>query len=232
MKVRLCPLVSEEMSLPSLPAISVLGDSQAVRLCKVWGRKQPQRPIDICAMGGWTTKDLKRAVRQRAPTMNETCLILISINDILRQHKPHDIKSNLKFTLNILKSHNKSLLISTLPPTLYASRQTLDSIKSVNLFIQSTHNPPSITVLSFHKLFPPFSTENRSLYQRHYYDGRPDNVHLSPAAFLRLINLATAQADAASEIVNNNKPPPPHPHTSATHNDRQRAPDETTAPTS
>lgn len=67
--------------------VSVLGDSQAVRMCGVWGQLKGQRTIAIdstVAHGGWTTDDLKRAVRQQVTTLNSVCVMFVAINDIFK----------------------------------------------------------------------------------------------------------------------------------------------------
>lgn len=112
-----CPCLEMENYAEPLPAVSVLGDSQAVRLCREWWKAEPLREVDSSgARGGWTTNDLKSAVRQRVSSFKDICVILVSINDILRRHPPDKTKSNFKSILKILKTSNKSIFISTLPP--------------------------------------------------------------------------------------------------------------------
>lgn len=179
-------------------AVSVLGDSQGVRLVRVGGGQQSttqQWSIEhSVAHGGWTTQDLKCAIRNQVSVLKPTCIIFIGINDIFKSIAPEKTKINIKTIIRLLKSHNKTIYITTLPPTLHTPH-IQPKIKSLNIFIQSLNNPPSIQSIKFHKLFPPFAPMNLSLYNKKYRNGKPDNVHLSSAGFKQLVRHISPRVD-------------------------------------
>jgi lysophospholipase L1-like esterase len=195
--------------------VSVLGDSQAVRMCGVWERLEGQRAIDAtAARGGWTTDDLKRSLRQHVTALHQVCVLFISINDIFKSVPPLRTKKNIKTIIQLLLSHNKTIIISTLPPTLN-SENLQHKIRSINIFIQSLNNPPSIKIIQFHKKFPPFSSMNLSYYKIRYNNGRPDSVHLSHTGYLQLISLISPLLGGTEERRSDvpllhPSPPPPH----------------------
>lgn len=170
-------------------AVSVLGDSQARRMCGVWEQLDDGVEIDSRGTcGGWTTDDLKRSIRQ-LHNLNPICIVFVSVNDIFK-HLPIDhTKSNFKTIIKLLRSKHKKILISTLPPTLYNDPKQQEQIRILNVFIQSLNNPPETTVINFHKLFHPFEQINKSYFQIKYNNGRPDLVHLSKQGYRALISL-------------------------------------------
>lgn len=180
----------------------------------MWGQLKGQRTIAIdstVAHGGWTTDDLKRAVRQQVTTLNSVCVMFVAINDIFKSIPPLRTKTNIKTIIQLLLSHNKKILISTLPPTLN-SDSLQPKIRSINIFIQSLNNPPTIKIINFHKSFPPFSPMNLKLYKLHYNNGRPDQVHLSSRGYQQLISLISP---LVREAADQHTDPPPHPTANA-----------------
>lgn len=173
-----------------LQKISLLGDSQTVRMVKVWKQCAGCPRLETsCAFSGWTTGQLREAVNTKVSGLEETCFIFIGVNDVIRNFSHQDMVQNLKVIIKHLIYHNKTILISTLPPLLHSSPEQEQLIKFFNVRVQSysTHN--SITVIPFHRVFPPFSEGKLEFYQLKYYNGRKDNVHLSPAGLKKLMEL-------------------------------------------
>lgn len=169
----------------------MLGDSQVKRLLRAWvnGGSRQKKMAAHCAESGWTTNDLKIAIRQHQASSHSTCFILIGLNDILQHIPTEKIKSNILTIINILVTSGKHVIISTLPPTLNSSKKQQSEIKNLNIYIQSLQTKSNVSVISFHKHFPPFSSQNLDHYQLHYPDGRPDRLHLSMKGFQLLISL-------------------------------------------
>lgn len=170
----------------------MLGDSQMKRLLRAWAGNNGSRQKKMtahCAESGWTTTELKIAIRQNHTSFNSICFVLIGLNDILQKVPITTVKSNILSIVNILTTSGKSVLISTLPPTLDRIDKRQSEIKIINIFIQSLQTKPNVSVITFHKQFPPFSSNNLDLYQLSYANGRPDKLHLSINGFQLLISL-------------------------------------------
>lgn len=169
-------------------SVSVLGDSQAVRLGKIW-TTYPDVSVDFhCARGGWTTMDLKCAVRSGTDRFNQLCVVFIGINDILRGVPGTVINRNISIIIRTLLNNNKTVVLVTLPPTLNANTEQLFSIKLFNIYIQSFQANKRTIVVKFHEQFFPFIQYNSKLYQLRYSDGRPDFIHLSPQGCSLLVS--------------------------------------------
>lgn len=179
--------------------ISVLGDSQARRMSEVWVRTVNNIDLDHRgARGGWTTSDLKHSLKNLLSDLNQTCIIFISINDIFKNIPENQTKSNFKTIIQLIKSSNRNILIITLPPTLNNNTQQQEKIRNINVFLQSLHNPPAVQTIQFHKLFHPFSRNNKQYFQLKYHNNRPDPVHLSNQGYLKLISLLPPPAFRSS----------------------------------
>lgn len=173
--------------------MSLVGDSQARRLRETILKLYPEtsRNKDL-VQSGLCSEQLKTMIRKEATFLNKLCFVIIAINDILQGISCSVIKQNISTIVAILKTHNKSVIISTLPPVLNQSDNIRDSIKSINIFIQSLHTKDSVTVLFLHRHFPPFNTQMNDYYQLRYHHNRPDNIHLSSQGHNLLINLISA----------------------------------------
>jgi len=180
--------------------MTLLGDSQVVRLQKVWRRSLQVSSLDMCAIGGCTTEHLKTLISRHHHKFNQKCFLMIGINDILSGVPINKTKDNISSIIKYLKKKHINIFISTLPPTLHKNMQIQDSVRHINIFIQSFATSSGITVIKLHKLFKPFNREDKCFYQLRYYQGKPDFVHLSTAAFQELITLII---EAAAQ--------PPHP---------------------
>lgn len=176
--------------------VSLLGDSQVVRVrrtCFSLYRASDGGNND-CSGSGWTTRDLLYAVRSRRNTLRPVCVIMIGINDIIKNLPISLTKKSISTIIDILAKSRKSILISTLPPTLHSNSSPVhQSIRNLNVFIQSFNTHPQTTVINFHKQFIPFSSFNPSLFQQQYTDGRPDLIHLSAAGHSLLITLINSK---------------------------------------
>lgn len=186
------------MSVNDVPQLSILGDSQTVRLRKVWEAEDRNRKFESsCSGSGWTTRHLLQAVRRNMCNVQSTCFVFISINDIIRAIPLPTVKQNIRTILRVLIDSNKSVLLSTIPPTLSQSHRQQQSIQEVNIFIQSLNNPPTVQVIYFNRLFPPFADNDSRLYQRTYYNGKPDLIHLSEFGLRSLTRLITQRTNTS-----------------------------------
>lgn len=131
--------------------------------------------------------------------LSSICFLLISINDITSKIPDKIIKRNIRSILTILQDHNKTVLLSTIPPTLNNAHK--QNIRNINVYLQSFHNPPSVQTIYFHRLFPPYTSINKQLYEQYYYNGRPDFIHLSPAAFFALIRMVQSAVTAPPALL-------------------------------
>lgn len=167
--------------------LTLLGDSQVVRLHKVWGSSRQFTSADTCAVSGCTTEHLKTLISRYNHVLNHTCFLLIGINDILSSVPTYKIKDNIASIIKYLKKKHKIILISTLAPTLHKNKPIQDNIREINIFIQSFATSSTVKVIKLHKLFKPFNQDDQCYYQLQYFNGKPDYVHLSNAAFQQLI---------------------------------------------
>lgn len=173
---------------------SVMGDSQAVRLGRLWSTSGRFQNVDVecsCAGSGWTTTQLKMEIRKVTITNSIFCVVLVGINDILRNIPLTVIKRNIKTIVKLLTKQERTVfvILVTLPPTLNASAELLKSIKQFNVFIQSLATFKQTSIIQFHKLFVPFSHPDNRLYQCVFPDGRLDKVHLSRRGYGELLAL-------------------------------------------
>jgi len=163
-------------------------------------RRRSQLPsVPQLCRGGWTTAQVKTAVRGVGDISQEgCCFVLVGINDILGGVSLKTIKTNIKAIIHILSRYGKTVLISTIPPTLNASPEVMHNIAEVNQFILSFHQR-RVLVVPLHRHFPPFTPlhQARQLYQRWYPDGTPDHIHLSPRGCTLLSDLITQVAGEA-----------------------------------
>lgn len=174
----------------------MLGDSQIKRLLR--GRGVRRAEVDShYAESGWTTQQLKIAVRQNQSSLHLQCFILIGLNDVIQNIKIKQTKTNIRTIVNLLTDSKRTVFISTLPPMLNANHYQQQNIKNINVFIQSLHSKTNVIVLQFHKQFPPFAPINHRYYQLRYANGRPDNLHLSMEGFRLLISLISDVLTAA-----------------------------------
>lgn len=172
--------------------VSLLGDSQVRRMIKTLTKLGPNHPRERdYAISGLRSDNLKTIVRECSSDFHKVCFILVGINDILKGYPIASIKQNIKSTINILVRDNKTVLISTLPPILYANEPVGNDIKILNIFIQSLQRAHSVIVIKLHKHFSPFIVTDMTLFQQYYKDNKPDNVHLSADGHLLLIGLIT-----------------------------------------
>lgn len=152
-----------------MDSITVLGDSQSVRLERMWLRQVRQDcHISFCAGSGWTTARLKCEVRSRIEQFHKLCVLNIGINDILKSVPVDVSKANIKCIVSKLQHKHRTIIISTLPPTLHKPCYTSEPIRNLNVFIQSLHQHPTITVIPFHKDFPPYTSLDPTLYQQRW----------------------------------------------------------------
>lgn len=170
--------------------LSLLGDSQSVRMGKVWRHNLQGYKLETsCCVSGWTTSKLREAVQGGTADLEEVCFIFIGVNDVLKKVTYAEMIKNLKAILKHLKYHNKRILISTLPTLLNSSLYQEQQIRCFNVFIQSFSAQNFVTVVPFHKMFPPFVELRKKMYQLRYHNGRADNVHLSSTGLQSLIDL-------------------------------------------
>lgn len=177
------------VSLPRIQ-LSLLGDSQSVRMYKNCKKELGGFVLDTsCTLSGWNTSQLRTAVKEKAGVLVNNCFIFIGVNDILKKVPMKDTVNNIKSIIKILHRHHKRILIATLPPILNSISQQEEQIRSLNVHIQSFGTHPAVTIVPFHKLFPPFSALKLEYYQQRYYSGRKDNVHLSARGLRAMVDL-------------------------------------------
>lgn len=166
---------------------SVLGDSHARRLSEQWLRVSDTIQLHTsAAVGGWTSTQLEHCVKSIVTELPTTCFIIIGTNDILKSIPYHRTKFNVKSIINTLKINSKKMFISTLPPTLINENSVQKQFRRINIFFQSMHNPPQVTVINFHKHFAPFANKHFKLYHvQNKSQSRTDKVHLSIESYQR-----------------------------------------------
>lgn len=170
--------------------ISLLGDSQSVRMSKIWRKESHRCKLETsCAVSGWTTGQLKEVLKDRMYLLARVCVLFIAVNDIIKKVPLSVVFKNIKEILNVLKQHKRLVLFTTLPPILNCSSEQSEQVRAVNVYIQSFSTRPSVTVVPFHRLFPPFANFNPRYYQLRYYNGRADNVHLSAVGIKALMEV-------------------------------------------
>jgi len=181
----------------------ICGDSQAVRLRRL---VSPSAPVSQYCRGGWQTGDVKRAVRLLDHEVQRPCFLMVGINDVRARVPCQVIKGNLKTIVNIILRVAKVLLISTLPPTLNSTPSELHLIAQVNNYILSFNQRPGVVVVPLHRHFPPFSPPSRTvqLYQRRYFNGRPDNIHLSTRGLSLLLNIIAELCECLDPMCSHN----------------------------
>lgn len=147
------------------------------------------------AVGGLTTSGLREIVCRNSANFNQTCFILIGVNDIMNNTTVTQIKSNIKSIVKYLTSKDYKLLLSTLPPTLHKSSEIDSKIRELNIFIQSYNTAPKVKVIYLNKLFKPYNQHDQQFYAQKYERGKPDYVHLAPAGLRVLQSLITEAVD-------------------------------------
>jgi len=123
--------------------------------------------------------------------VGQVCFLLVGINDVRGGVPLEVIKLNIKAIINIALQSAEGILVSTLPPTLHAPPAELHAISEINQYIVSFQRRRGVVIVPFHRHFPPFSSAAQSsqLYQGRYFNGRPDNIHLSRRGLLLLLRL-------------------------------------------
>lgn len=198
--------------------VSLLGDSQMVRVRRTWRTQRPagdEADYD-CTGSGWTTKDLLSAVRVSGNKLRPVCVVLIGINDITKCIPMNSTKKSISSLITFLTRSKKRILIATLPPTLHTRSSSIhQATRQLNIYIQSFNTHPSTSVIYFHKHFFPFSSVNPKLFEQRYTDGRPDLIHLSAVGHSLLIRLISNALAVSSLPRPPTSPPPPRPHVTA-----------------
>lgn len=178
--------------------LSLLGDSQSVRMAKNWKKDLGGLGLETsCIKSGWTTGELKKAVKENVSFLKDKCFIFIGVNDVSKKVPLKEITKNLSAIIRFLSNQGKRIIIATLPPILNCTSEQAEQIRMIDVYILSFSTHKAVTVVPFHKLFPPFTEPKPDYYQCRYFNGRPDRVHLSPKGLkvLReLIISATATA--------------------------------------
>lgn len=176
--------------------LSLLGDSQSVRLAKTWRREFSGTQLETgSAVSGWTTGQLRKSVLERVSVLETNCFIFIGVNDILKKVPYEDMVKNFKSIIKTLHYFKKRMLISTLPPILSSTPEQTDKIKNFNVFVLSFNTHSAVTVIPFHSMFPPFAELRLEFYQLRYYSGKKDYVHLSILGLRALMGLVNSAND-------------------------------------
>lgn len=192
-------------------SVTLLGDSHVRRLHEVWDNVNIT--TDSFAVGGLTTERLKTVISRHNAVFNQTCFVLIGINDILRKIPPRKIISNIKSIVKYLVKKDFVIFISTLPPTLHISSQIQEKIRTINIFIQSFQTTVNVNVIHFHKHFKPFNARDEHYYIFNNKPGKPDLIHLSAPGLRNLMNLICDAVALQQRPTTTPHPSPPRHHT-------------------
>lgn len=158
--------------------ISLLGDSQAVRMRNTWGGT---RAYDY-AKGGWTTRELKTGLREVRQLLH-FCILFVGLNDILKGKNTKETKTNIRAIIKLLGELGKHIIIITLPPTLHADQKYNKSLFELNVYLKSFKSQKYIEILPFDQIFRNKTVQqNKHYFQQSYWNGRPDLIHCSSAA--------------------------------------------------
>lgn len=187
-------MVVLDCSISMLQQVSLLGDSQVKRLQKTILSLDPNYKCDKnYAVGGLCSDTLKSVVRANLTNFYTTVFLLIGINDILKGFPISSVKRNIKTIVIMLSRSNRTILLSTLPPTLCMNNDVFCKIQELNVFIQSLETNKSVTIITLHKHFFPISSDNKNLFQLRKYNGTADNIHLSSKGHMLIIELLIQQ---------------------------------------
>lgn len=166
--------------------ITLLGDSQVLRLLNTWQATRRTTMPNSLAQSGITAQNLKIRLRSFMTHLHQVVFLLIGLNDILQKRPLPEIKQDIKSILHNIVRTKRTVMVATLPLTKHNNIIINQTILSLNKYIRTFHHNPRITVLDFQKIFSN-NNHHDNLYQNFYHDGRPDRIHFSSAAHHILI---------------------------------------------